>query len=329
VVIVWNTLDPAAAQELHMTLPTSGFLSSRVVPLEAVTGRFAVLGICHGIPYSIANLGASVCNAPHAIRERSRRFGRMLTHYDFDLGRPLDADGTLPLVDCGDVAADANDLRGSAARATAAVRQILDRGAMPIVLGGDDSITALAIAAFANHGPLSVLQIDAHIDYRDEVDGVRDGYSSPMRRAAEMAWVERIVHCGARGVGSARAQDVRDTLARGNRIVTAREVRARGVESVLAEFPPGGRYYIAFDCDGVDPAVMPGTSTPLPGGLSYEEAAGLLVGLALRGTVAGISFAEYFPSLDLNGTTALAITRLIVNLIGAICAAARFGERSE
>src|SRR5690349_4137951 len=103
-----------------MTLPTSGFLSARVMPLEAVTGRFAVLGICHGIPYSTANLSASVCNAPHAIRERSARFGRMRTHYDFDLGRPLDADGTLSLVDCGDVPAQLNDIRGSAARATAA-----------------------------------------------------------------------------------------------------------------------------------------------------------------------------------------------------------------
>ncbi|MBV8911081.1 MAG: arginase family protein [Gammaproteobacteria bacterium] len=301
-----------------MTPPASGFLSARVVPLEAVTGRFAVLGISHGIPYSIANFGASVGSAPHAIRERSRRFGRMLTHHDFDLGRPLDADGTPPLVDCGDVAADPNDIRGSAARATAAVRQILGAGAMLKELGGDDSITALVIAAFAEHGPLSVLQIDAHIDYRDEVDGVRDGYSSPMRRAAEMEWVERIVHCGIRGVGSARAQDVRDTLSRGNRIFTARDVRARGVESVLAEFPVAGRYYIAFDCDGVDPSVMPGTSAPLPGGLSYDEAAGLLTGLAMRGTVAGVSFAEYYPSLDLNGITALAITRLIVNLLGVI-----------
>ena len=200
---------------------------------------------------------------------------------------------------------------------------MLAAGAMPIVLGGDDSITALAIAAFAAHGPLCILQIDAHIDYRDEVNGVRDGYSSPMRRAAEMPWVERIIHCGARGVGSARPEDVRDTLARGNRIVTARELHARGAESVLSEFPAGARYYIAFDCDGLDPAVMPGTSAPLPGGLSYDEAADLLVGLARRGTVAGISFAEYYPSLDLNGITALAIVRLIVNLIAAIQATRR------
>jgi agmatinase len=148
------------------------------------------------------------------------------------------------------------------------------------------------------------------------VHGVREGYSSPMRRAAEMPWVKRIVHCGIRGVGSARPDDVRDTLARGNVIVTAKEVREKGVSSVVSLFPQGETYYIAFDCDGVDPAVMPGTSAPLPGGLSFDDAAALLAGLARRGKVAGISFAEYYPSLDINGITALAIVRLIVNLLG-------------
>ena len=298
--------------------PATAFLAAPLASIASVNARFAVLGIPQGVPYSTRNVGASASGAPQAIRDRSARFGRMLAHHDFDLGRALAADGSLPLVDCGDVAPDALDLRASAARATAAVRRVRAGGAMPIVLGGDDSITALALAAFDGHGPLSVLQIDAHIDYRDEVNGIREGYSSPMRRAAEMPWVRRIVHCGARGVGSARPGDVRDTLARGNAIVTARELRARGVERVLGEFPPGGRYYIAFDCDGVDPAVMPGTSAPLPGGLSYEEAADLLVGLAHRGTVAGISFAEYYPSLDLNGITALAIVRQILTLVGTI-----------
>ncbi|MCL4800512.1 MAG: arginase family protein, partial [Burkholderiales bacterium] len=150
------------------------------------------------------------------------------------------------------------------------------------------------------------------------VEGVRDGYSSPMRRAAEMPWVERIVHCGIRGVGSARPADVRDTLARGNAIVTARELRRAGVERVLAEFPPGARYYVAFDCDGMDPSVMPGTSVPVPGGLSFHEAADLVAGLARRGRVVGINFAEHFPALDANGITALAIVRLIAILIGTM-----------
>lgn len=285
----------------------TGFLGAPIIRLEALASPFAVIGIPRGVPYPNRTVGAT--DAPAAIRARSARFGRMLGHHDFDLGRALVADGRNPIADVGDVAAD---------NATAGVRAVLARGATPIVLGGDDSITALAIRAFDGHGPLTVLHIDAHIDYRDEVDGVRDGYSSPMRRAAEMPWVARIVHCGTRGVGSARPEDVRATLARGNAIFSAREVRATGVETVLAVFPPGERYYIAFDCDGLDPAVMPGTGAPLPGGLSFDDAADLLTGLARRGRVAGISFAEHFPSLDVNGITALAIVRLVIQLVGAI-----------
>ena len=287
----------------------STFLSAPAASLEQLAARYAVLGIPQGIPYKPEQLTASVCDAPRAVRERSARFGRMLGHHDFDLGGALAEGEPLSLADCGDV---------PAARAPAAVKALLRAGAFPIVLGGDDSITALALRGFEGHAALTVLQIDAHIDYRDEVQGVREGYSSPMRRAAEMAWVKRIVHCGIRGVGSARPGDVRDTLARGNAIVTASEVRERGISSVLSNFVPEERYYIAFDCDGVDPAVMPGTSAPLPGGLSFYEAAGLLTGLAQRGRVAGISFAEHYPSLDVNGITALAIVRLIVNLLGAL-----------
>jgi len=294
------------------------FLGAPAVPIEQLNARFAVYGIPLGIPYSEAAHGASVCDAPRAVRERSARFGRMLGHYDFDLGRALDPGTGLALVDCGDASVDSADPRRGADRATDDLRRILGRGAMPIVLGGDDSITAIALGAFEGHGPLTVLQIDAHLDYRDEVNGIRDGYSSPMRRAAEMPWVGRILHCGARGVGSARPQDFRDTLARGNAVFTARDVRSRGVAAVLEELPAGGNVYVAFDCDGLDPSVMPGTSAPLPGGLSFDEAADLLRGCARRGRLAGASFAEHDPSLDANGITALAIVRLIVNLIGAV-----------
>lgn len=303
-----------------LATPTGGatFLSAPFAEIDRLAARFAVLGIPYGVPYTVRNLAPSVADAPRAIRERSARFGRMLGHHDFDLGGALAELDDLAIADCGDVPADPRDLPGSAARATEAVRRVLAAGAAPIVLGGDDSTTALALRAFEGHGPLHILQIDAHIDYRDEVDGIRDGYSSPMRRAAEMPWVSRIVHCGARGVGSARPDDVRATLARGNAIITARDVRRAGVDRVLAEFPPGANYYVAFDCDGMDPSVMPGTSAPLPGGLAFDDAVDLMTGLARRGRVVGINFAEHYPSLDSNGITALAIVRLIVNLIGTV-----------
>jgi agmatinase len=203
---------------------------------------------------------------------------------------------------------------------TEAVAAQLAARRIPIVLGGDDSISALSLRGFESDGPVEVLQIDAHIDYRDEVNGISDGYSSPMRRAAEMPWVRHIVHVGARGVGSARPQDVRDTLAAGNQIVTARTVAQQGAVAVLRHFTPGARYYIVFDCDGMDPAVMPGTSAPMPGGLAYDTVLEVVHALAKQGHVVGINFAEHYPSLDVNGITALAITRIIVNLIGATLA---------
>ena len=211
-------------------------------------------------------------------------------------------------------------MEGNARRVTRVVADQLKAGRIPIVLGGDDSTSALVLRGYAAEEPVEVLQIDAHIDFRDEVDGIRDGYSSPMRRASEMPWVKRIVHVGARGVGSARPQDVSDTLQAGNRIVTARIVAEQGVAAALRHFTPGARYHIVFDCDGMDPSVMPGTSAPMPGGLRYDTVIDLLHGLVRQGSVAGINFAEHYPELDVNGITSLAIVRIIVNLIGTTLA---------
>jgi agmatinase len=289
-----------------------------VTDLERLEAEFAVLGIPFGVPYDMRGAASGASEGPQAVRKRSARFGRFLDHYDFDLGGELLAGRSVRIVDCGDVPADPRDLAGNAGRAVAAVRRVVERGAVPIVLGGDDSIPALALQAFEGRGPIHVLQIDAHIDFREEIKGIREGYSSPMRRASEMPWVERIVHVGLRGVGSARCADVADSRKFGNALITAREVREMGVERVIKEFPEGARIFIAIDCDGLDPSVMPGTSCPMPGGLSFYEAAGLIQGLIHRGRLVGIDFAEFFPALDIQGITALAITRLITILIGTV-----------
>ena len=88
----------------------------------------------------------------------------------------------------------------------------------PLVVGGDDSIPPMVVGAYRDFKRIHLLHIDAHIDFRDEVRGVRDGYSSPIRRIREMPWIDRIVQVGMRGPGSARPQDVAD----------ARDIRCRG-----------------------------------------------------------------------------------------------------
>jgi agmatinase len=288
------------------------------IDLGQVNAPLAVIGAPHGSPYDLRAFAADTVNAPTAVRARSARFAASIGHYDFDLDAIAFGGGPLPIVDCGDVPATHLEPRAHLERTTEAVRAVLGRGAMPVVLGGDDSIVTYVLKAYEGSGPLQVIQIDAHLDYRDEVAGVRDGLSSPMRRASEMAWVERIVHVGLRGVGSARASDVADSRADGNLLVKAEALRANGAPWLLSQLPLGGRYFVTIDVDGLDPSIAPGTRAIMPGGLLFHDAAELMRGLATRGTVVGVDVVEYCPGLDLNRITADTVLRLLVNLLGTI-----------
>jgi agmatinase len=283
-----------------------GFPSAEPENLQA---DVAILGVPVGVTYptSVATLGCA--EAPSAIRTRSQRLARFVDHHDFDIDGPM-LPTPLRIVDCGDV----GDVGGT----QGAVEAILEQGAIPIVLGGDDSVPIPTLRAFAGRGPLTVVQVDAHLDFRDSVAGVRDGYSSPMRRASEMEHVAQIVQVGLRGVGSARATDVADARAAGNLLVTARELRERGVAWLLERIATDAAVFISFDCDGLDPAVCPAVSAAAPGGLSYDEAADLLWGIARDRRLAGAAFTELVPALDLNELSALVVTRLIMRLLAGL-----------
>jgi agmatinase len=279
----------------------------------------AILGIPFGVPYPSPGHTAGCADAPAAIRARSRRLANFADHHDFDLDAPMLV-GTPPLrvVDAGDVDGSAEDGAGNATRAESAIRSLLAAGAIPIVLGGDDSVPIPVLRAYSGSEPVTVLQVDAHLDFRDEVAGVRDGYSSTMRRAIEMDHVERIVQVGLRGVGSARTSDVADARAAGNILITARELRARGVASLLDELPRGAPVFVVFDLDGLDPSVAPAVSGVSPGGVSYDEAGDLLAGVAERCRVVGATFTELVPALDANGISAMVVVRLVMRLLAGL-----------
>jgi agmatinase len=290
--------------------PVTGFLGAEVqTDLSQLKAEVAILGVPHGWPYPTRGTTAGCADAPDAVRRRSERLVRFRDHWDFDLDGPM----TLrPLADAGDVPGEAGDGAGNSARTTEAVASIVRGGATPICIGGDDSVTIPVIRGLADRGPLTVVQIDAHLDFRDEVDGVREGYSSPMRRASEMAHVERIIQVGLRGVGSARPADVEDARAAGNVLVTARELHERGVAWVVEQIPTGASVFVAFDCDGLDPSVFPAVSAQAPGGLSYAQALALIT--AIRPRLAGVAFTEFVPALDFNDISALVVSRLICTL---------------
>ncbi|MEU6140258.1 arginase family protein [Streptomyces sp. NPDC047081] len=286
--------------------------------LDDLRAAFAVIGVPYGSPYRMENVHSGAADAPRVFRERANaRFGSHGDRWDFDLGGTLFGETGLGMVDVGDVVGDPRDLPGTAAAATEAMRVIVDRGAAPVVLGGDDSVPILCARAFAADRPvINVLQIDAHIDFRDEVDGIRDGYSSPVRRMSEMPWVGQIVQVGARGTGSARPEDLAAALEAGNVVVPAEQVHSQGVDAVTAAMRDDLPWFVTLDVDGLDPTIAPGTSCPLPGGLDFRQAGALFAAVGRDFDFAGIDIVEHFPGLDVGTTTSVTLSRLLSVLIG-------------
>ena len=286
----------------------------------------AFLGIPFGSGYSFAEQAPDQSNAPAAMRRATDRILRSIERYDFDLGGPLYDNRPVRAVDCGDVWGDVRNPTSHVDRAEQAVRRILQAGALPVVLGGDHAIPIPVLRAFEGRGPITLVQIDQHIDWRQEVNGVTDGLSSPIRRASEMAHIEDIFQIGLRATGSARQEEVDAALAYGAKLITAYDLHEDGVDAVLARIPDGGRYYVTIDMDGMDPACAPGVAAPCPGGVSFVQARSLLRGLVRKGRVVGMDIVEITPRTDTNAATCITAGRLIVNLLGAAVRAGYFGH---
>jgi agmatinase len=305
------------------------FLYSRPAgDLASLSAHIAYLGIPYGSPYSFHEAVNDQANAPHAMRVASDRVLRGIERYDFDLGGTLYDGQDILAVDCGDVRADPGDPRAHLRRAEDIVRLILAAGAMPIVLGGDHAIPIPVLRAFADHGPLTLIQIDQHIDWRDEVNGVRDGLSSPIRRASEMAHVGEIFQIGLRASGSARPEEVAAAKAYGAHLITAYELHDVGMAAILERIPDGGRYYITVDLDGMDPSIAPAVAGPAPGGVTYPQARELIHGLVRKGRVVGMDVVEITPRHDVNQITCITAGRLIVNLVGMAVRAGYFSRQA-
>jgi len=256
---------------------------------------------------------------PRAIREASTLFafghGGAYDHEDDAVYLPMDR---VRIVDAGDSDVVHTDTTKSHANAEAAVRAILERGALPVVLGGDHSVTIPALRAFDGQAPVHVVQIDAHLDFVDERHGVRFGHGNPMRRAAEMAHVTGLTQLGIRNVSSTAREGYEDARARGSTILSVRQVRKLGNAAVLEQIPAAARLYLTIDIDGFDPSIAPGTGTPSHGGFLYYEVLELLQALARRQEIAGIDLVEVAPAYDPAGITSILAAPLLLNLLGFV-----------
>lgn len=221
------------------------------------------------------------------------------------------------IVDCGDVDIAYYDIDRNRSTITTSVEKLLDRGAFPVLIGGDHSVTFPNICAFSRHAALDVVQIDAHMDWRDEIGGVRYGNASPMRRAKELPFVRNMAQIGIRDIRTSEDQ-VADAEAEGSVIITRDTVRERGPERAAELLPPLGDVFVTIDIDGLDPSIAPGTGSPTADGLLYHEVKSILRAVAQRSNVVGFDLVEVNPMVDDHGRTCLLANTLILEFLGAI-----------
>jgi len=292
--------------------------------LDALDAHIAIIGIPYGAPYSIDEVSNDQTNAPTAIRRLCERSLRGLDRWDFDIGGTLLDERDIKVVDCGDVYGDPLDLAGNRQRAEQAIRKILAAGTLPIVLGGDHGVPIPVFRALDSLAPVTLVQVDAHVDWRDHMNGVHEGLSSPIRRASEMDHIGEIYQIGLRAAGSGRREEVAAALAYGAVLVPDIELQSVGMAAVLERIPDGGNYYLTVDADGMDPTIMPAVAGPAPGGVTYPQMRTLIHGLVAKGRVVGMDIVEITPKRDVNNISAITAGRLMCNLIGMAVRAGYF-----
>ena len=274
-----------------------------------------IFGVPFGKPYLQNNFPNDQSLAPFALRSASDRIivEHASINMDYEDTRSL-ANG-INFVDGGDIPLVNNDVSAHYLQGEEAVRYAVTKGIIPVTIGGDDGITNPVLRGLDVAGSIALIQIDAHLDWKSERYGEKDGYSSPMRRASELSHVSSIHQIGIRSFGSSTEEEVKVARKWGADIHTARQVHARGIEQVIKALPKDVKFFITLDVDGLDPSVMPGTVALAPGGLLWWQLIDLLDGISEKGPIIGLNVVELSPKNDLNQISMIGVGRFIVALV--------------
>ena len=187
---------------------------------------------------------------------------------------------------------------------------ILDAGKLPVMLGGEHSLTAGAVrATLRRHPKLSVLQLDAHADMRDTYLDSPDSHACVMRRIRELCPAASV------GVRSMSEEEAEVIKARPAPIWSTRQFRrlAGDWSAILAALTDD--VFVTFDLDALDPACLPGTGTPEPGGLDWFEASDLIGAVAARKRIVGCDVVELAP-IPGNAASDFLTARMTYRMIG-------------
>ncbi|HKV87764.1 MAG TPA: agmatinase [Candidatus Dormibacteraeota bacterium] len=285
-----------------------------------------------GAPYDAGtSYRAGARFGPHAIRTTD-----YLPH---DGSRPHLALRVDPLMEMRVV--DAGDLEMAGVEGKAAldvleraVRQVADAGAVPLVLGGDHTITwpdVTGVARARGWGRVSVIHFDAHADTGDVQFGSLVGHGLPMRRLIESGACrgDRFVQIGLRGYWP-EPPTLRWMAEQRMRSFEMREVVTRGLDDVLAEafriaLDDCDGVFVSVDLDVVDPGMAPGTGTPEPGGITGRQLLDAVRRIGIELPVVGVDVVEVAPAYDSADITAFLANRVVLELLSGVAFKRRGG----
>jgi agmatinase len=230
----------------------------------------------------------------------------------------------LRVVDFGDAPVIPADPERSHAAIEALVGDVLDAGAVPVVLGGDHSISEPNVRAVARRrGTVGLVHLDTHTDTGTAVFGVERSHGTPMYRLVRDGHVDprRYVQIGLRGYWPGEAE-LAWQAEQGITSFFMHDVRALGIDAVVArtvEVVGAGPVFVTVDIDVLDPAFAPGTGTPEPGGLTSLELLGAVRAVAERLEVVGADLVEIIPAaVGSADVTALVGDRIVRELLTGI-----------
>ncbi|MEP6638271.1 MAG: agmatinase [Chloroflexota bacterium] len=267
---------------------------------------------------------------PRAIREAQYTSGSI-----HSLQLDVDPFDVLTVVDAGDANIVPAWIERGHAMIYRKVREVAETGAIPIILGGDHSISWPAVTAIAevrHPGSIGIVHFDAHADTANDTFGVLASHGTPMRRLIESGAVKgkNFVQVGLRGYWP--PQETFDWMKeQGLRWHFMREIEERGAEAVIADaiaeaLDGADAIYLSLDIDVIDPGMAPGTGTPEPGGMLTREVLRAVRQIVGAVDLAGMDIVEVSPPYDHAETTAMAANRAALEAISALAVKRQSGR---
>ncbi len=270
-----------------------------------------------GVPF---DTGASYRVGARFGPEAIRNVSALLRHHNEVLN--VSIFDHLSGVDYGDLAVNPGYIEDSYRMIEEGLLPVLEGGVVPIMLGGDHSVTLPILRAVAKkHGPVALIHFDSHSDTGDKRFGRKYTHGTPFRRAVEegLVRVERSIQVGMRGSTYSR-DSLDDARGLGFDLVTSVEGQEMGVENMIKrirERVGDAEAFVSFDIDFVDPAFAPGTGTPEVGGFTSSETLRLVRGLEGLNLVA-FDLVEVLPQYDPSQITALLAANIVYEFVSLV-----------